>query len=327
MQPEHRYLAAVGMSGQLQMHPGLLGERPGVRLVGEQDRRGAFRPAAEGGAQVAAARPRVVDATQPDPVAAALQRDAAVAQHLDARGGQLAIDGVGAGPEIVVPQDGVGPLRGRDRGDRLRRLPGERDRVVHDVARHHQQVGPQARGAPGDALQPLRGDVAARVQIGELDDPGPLPAGRQSRDGHLDALAPQGMGAEQRSVQRERERREREPDRHLWIGAEQPRDQCARAPEEEQQRVEDAAQPPGRPWRLQRGRQRAWQARLALPPQHLEGHGSIEEQEHARNGQRQPGHAASLQPADEIHRRQALRKQRQREQGQIEAYAAHPFPR
>ena len=104
MQPEHRHLSAVRVSGELQMHACFLGERPGVRLMGEQDRCRSFRPVAQSGAQVAAAGPRIVDAAQPDLVSAAAKRDAAVSQDLDARPRQLALHGVRPRPEVVVAE-------------------------------------------------------------------------------------------------------------------------------------------------------------------------------------------------------------------------------
>src|SRR5262249_37800216 len=134
VQPEHRHLAAVRVSRELQLDAELLRPQPGVRLVREQDRRGAFRATFERGRQVEAAVPRVVDAAQPEAVAAPLEQYAAVPKYADSGPFQLALDGVRPRPEVVVAEAGEGAVARRDRSDRLRRLARERRRVVDDVA-------------------------------------------------------------------------------------------------------------------------------------------------------------------------------------------------
>src|SRR6202022_753907 len=106
VQPEQCYLAAMGMPGELQLHPKLLRPPPGIRLMGEQYGRGAFRPAAQRGAKIEAPAPGIVHTAQPEPVSHALDQDPAVAQDPHAGPLQLALDGVGPRPEIVVAEAG-----------------------------------------------------------------------------------------------------------------------------------------------------------------------------------------------------------------------------
>src|SRR6185369_12550073 len=157
--------AAVRVARKLELDAQLLRALPGVRLVREQDGGSAVGPATQGGAQVEAPAPGIVDAAQPEPVAGAGQEHAAVAQHAHAGALELAFDGVGASPEIVVAKAGEDAVGRGNGSDRLGGLPGESRRVVHDVASDHQEIRLQARGAAGDGLQPLAGDVTARVQV------------------------------------------------------------------------------------------------------------------------------------------------------------------
>src|SRR5437764_1333447 len=86
----------------------------------EQYGRGALWPPAQRGAQIEAPAPGIVHTAEPEAVSQALDQDPAVAQYPHAGPLQLALDGVGPRPEIMVAKAGVDAVLCGDGCDRPR---------------------------------------------------------------------------------------------------------------------------------------------------------------------------------------------------------------
>src|SRR4051812_35016502 len=104
------------VSGELELDARPLREGPGVWLVGKQHGRRSLGSVPQRRGEVESTRPGIIDPAKPQLVSVAAERDPAIAQDLDAFLFERSLDRIGARPEIVVAEDGIGPegsLHGR----------------------------------------------------------------------------------------------------------------------------------------------------------------------------------------------------------------------
>ena len=170
---EREVLAAVRVSGQLQVEAGVAGRERAPRLVGEQHPHIARRRAAQGGCGIGRHR-QIGDAGEQQPRAAAphhliqvLQDRQAQPLHLAAPAGRVPVVLV-VSRDVELAEPGREPAQRRDLVLQVRHEP------VRHVARERDHVGVEGVGRRHHALDEAALQRRADMQVGELHDAKPV---------------------------------------------------------------------------------------------------------------------------------------------------------